>query len=239
MQRALLTAGLVAGLMLVGATQSSAQTLAALKKAPCYMIDCPNAFITPLGKIPLTDPKPIYVKITVVQEALSPPPNPGAPWILSTTYGFAIPQVEYVMPMKGATTYTIHGLLPFDERGTNVSAPANALGIQILSLPKGLIPANPAATDPQLITEPAQDPQGQGQVTSWYMLNVIVTSLEIVPLPGQAKHHHHHAHHPAGGGMAGGTGTNGVGGEFSPAYRALMGTYGGSWGWNNGIVRRR
>jgi hypothetical protein len=129
---------LTAALLLVGAGQSSAQTLAALKKAPCYMIDCPNAYITPLGKIPLTNPKPIYVKITVVQEALSPPPSPGAPWMLSTTYGFAKTQVEYVMPLKGATTYTINGLLPFDERGSNVSSPANSLGIQILRCRTGL-----------------------------------------------------------------------------------------------------
>jgi hypothetical protein len=31
---------------------------------------------------------------------------------------------------------------------------------------------------------------------------------------------------------------NGMGGAFSPAYRALMGTYPGTgtWTWNNGIV---
>jgi len=221
---------LTAALLLVGAGQSSAQTLAALKKAPCYMIDCPNAFFAPLAKVPLTDNKPLYVKITVVQEALSPPPSPGAAWMLSTTYGFAKTQAEYVMPLQGATTYTINGLLPIDERGSNVSAPGGALGIQILTLPNGLIPAKPAATDPQLITEPSQVPQGAGPVTSWYMLNVIVTSLTIVPLPEEKKHHKA-AHHPAAPPHI-----NGMGGEFTPAYRALMGTYTGSWGWNNGIV---
>jgi len=60
---------------------------------------------------------------------------------------------------------------------------------------------------------------------------------------GAGKHHHPahgHAGHGSGThghGMGGAPApVNGLGGVFTPAYRALMGTYTGSWTWNNGIV---